>query len=80
MGTMISSTEAARNLGDLLARIRHRGERFIITKNNRPVAELGPVSGMRGATLGELWRAMREVRADEDFVAELERVNAAHDA
>jgi prevent-host-death family protein len=77
MRVRISSTEAARNLGDCLARIRHRGERFVITKNNRPIAELGPVSGVQGTTLGELWTAMREVRTDEDFAADLERVNAA---
>lgn len=73
----ISSTEAARNLGDLLARIKHRGERFVITKNNRPVAELGPVTGARETTLAGLWAAMRAVRPDEDFAADLERVNAA---
>jgi antitoxin (DNA-binding transcriptional repressor) of toxin-antitoxin stability system len=73
----ISSTEAARNLGECLARIRHRGDRFILTKNRRPVAELGPVSGTRRCTLRALWTAMRESRADEDFARDLERVNAS---
>lgn len=77
MKIKISSTEAARNLGDCLARIKHRGDRFILMKNRRPVAELGPVSGTRGATLHMLWKAMREARADEDFARDLERVNAA---
>jgi hypothetical protein len=46
-------------------------------KNRQPIAELGPVSGSRGATLHMLWAAMRETRADEDFARDLERVNAA---
>lgn len=77
MKIKISSTEAARNLGDCLARIKHRGDRFVLMKNRRPIAELGPVSGSRGATLHMLWAAMREARADEDFARDLERVNAA---
>lgn len=77
MKIRISSTEAARNLGECLARIRHRGDRFILMKNRRPVAELGPVSGTRGSTLRALWTAMRESRADEDFARDLERVNAS---
>ena len=77
MKIRISSTEAARNLGDCLARIKHKGDRFILMKNRRPIAELGPVSGTRGATLNMLWAAMCEARADEDFAGDLERVNAA---
>jgi antitoxin (DNA-binding transcriptional repressor) of toxin-antitoxin stability system len=77
MRIIISSTDVARNLGDCLARIKHRGDRFVITKNNRPVAELGPVSGVRQATLGGLWLAMRGSRADGEYAADLERVNNA---
>ena len=76
MKIRISTTEAARNLEECLARIKHTGERFVLTKNRRPVAELGPVSGTRGPTLRMLWTAMREARADEDFARDLERVNA----
>ena len=77
MKIKIASTEAARNLGECLARIRHTGDRFILMKNRRPVAELGPVSGARRSTLRRLWTAMRESRADEDFARDLERVNAS---
>ena len=73
----ISSTDAARNLGDCLARIKYGGDRFLIMKNNRPIAELGPVSGTRGATLQELWNAMRASKADESFANDLETVNAS---
>ncbi len=71
----VSSTEAARNLGDFLARIKHTGDSYVIMKNNRPVAELGPVAGARGTTLGRLWNALREVSVDGDFASDLDRVN-----
>ncbi len=77
MKIRISSTDAARNLGEYLARIRHTGDRFVLMKNRRPVAELGPVSGTRRTTLRLLWAAMRETKADEDFAGDLERVNAS---
>jgi antitoxin (DNA-binding transcriptional repressor) of toxin-antitoxin stability system len=77
MKIRISSTEAARNLGECLARIKHTGDRFVLMKNRRPVAELGPVSGTRRTTLRMLWAAMRESRADEAFARDLERVNAS---
>lgn len=71
----ISSTEAARNLGECLARIKHTGDRYVLTKNHRPVAELVPVSGTREVSLRDMWNAMRAVAADEGFAADLERVN-----
>ena len=80
MKIVITSTEAARNLGEYLARIKHRGDRFVITRNNRPVAELGPVSGARETSLAELWSAMREVLPDEEFAADLQRANESDTA
>lgn len=76
MRTRISSTDAARNLGEYLARIKHKGEAFLIVRNNKPIAELGPVSGLRGATVGTLWTALREVSVDAGFAEDLERVNS----
>ncbi len=75
MKIRISTTDAARNLGEHLARIRHGGARFILTRNGQPVAELGPVPGSSSATLAELWTALRDVRADDEFADDLERVN-----
>ncbi len=39
----ISATELARRLGDILGRIRYRSESFIVERNGRPVARIGPV-------------------------------------
>ena len=71
----ISTTEAARNLGDCLAKIRHTGVRFVLMKNRKPVAELGPVAGTGSTSLLRMWEAMREVEADSKFADDLEQVN-----
>ena len=44
----VSATDAARNFSDLLDAVEHRGERFIILRRGRVVAELQPVSFGRG--------------------------------
>jgi len=75
MKIKISATDAARNLGDCLARVKHTGDSFVLTKNNRAVAVLGPVPGSGGAMLDRVLSAMREVVADSDFSADLEHVN-----
>ena len=80
MKTKLPTTQAARNLGDCLARIRYRGESFVLTKNNRPVAELGPVAGDGRATLRELWGAVWSKSVDDGFADDLERVNKADTA
>jgi prevent-host-death family protein len=71
----ITSTEAARHLGDYLARVKDNGERFLVTKNDEPVAELSPAGGSRRATWGELKAAMIGHTFDADFADDLERVN-----
>lgn len=73
----ISTTEAARTLGDCLAKIRHTGTVFVLTKNRRPVAELSPVAGTRETQLSRFWQVMRDMPVDPEFARDLERVNAA---
>jgi antitoxin (DNA-binding transcriptional repressor) of toxin-antitoxin stability system len=38
----ISATEAARSFSDLLARVRYRGEEFIIEKGGEPMCRVSP--------------------------------------
>ncbi len=71
----ISSTEAVRRFGDCLARIRYRGDRFVITRNDEPVAELVPASGGQRATWGELVDAVGHLPVDPGFADDLEVVN-----
>ena len=57
MNAVISATEAARRLGDLLARVRYRGETFLIRRGRAVVARLGPAEtkGVSGAEAARLW-------------------------
>ena len=78
MESVISATELARTLGDVLARIRYRRESFVIERNGTPVARLVPVGTEASATLRDLvasWGGADSV--DAAFADDLERVNAA---
>jgi antitoxin (DNA-binding transcriptional repressor) of toxin-antitoxin stability system len=75
--TTISTTEAARHLGDYLARVKHKGEHFLLTKNEQPIAELSPAMGSRRATWGELVAAVARLPHDASFADDLEKVNEA---
>jgi prevent-host-death family protein len=73
--TVISSTEAARHLGDYLARVKHKGETFVLTKNDQPIAELSPAAGSRRATWAEIVEVVARLPRDPTFADDLERVN-----
>ena len=77
MKVTVSTTWAARNLGDCLARIRHTGDHFLLVKNGKPVAELVPVAGSRRATLRQVWDALASVPPDVSFADDLRAVNEA---
>ncbi len=49
--THISTTELARSIGDILGRLRYRGESFIVEKNGTPIAILAPYGAGRGTGL-----------------------------
>ena len=73
----ISATELARNLGDVLGKVRYRHEIFIVERNGEPIARLAPLSSS-AVPLGEGLRAWRAGAArDPSFADDLERVNAA---
>lgn len=78
MERRISATELARTLGDVLARVRYRGDSFVVERNGDAVARVvplpeGSVTSLREALAA--WRAAGEPEAD--FADDLERVNAA---
>ncbi len=71
MGT-IPQRELRNNVGEVLRRAE-AGERIVVTVNDRPVAELGPVLGGRPvATLRTLRTAVGAV--DDDWLADQQRV------
>ncbi len=76
MRVEISSTEAARNFGDCLARIKHRHETLVITKSNKPVAELRPITEQPRGTLADFLRLWKRDPDDTTFADDLERANS----
>ena len=55
MATRVTATELARNLSDILNRIRYQGEEFVVERGGEPIADLGPVAQhSRGIMVSEL--------------------------
>jgi antitoxin (DNA-binding transcriptional repressor) of toxin-antitoxin stability system len=52
MASHSTVTEVARNFADYINRVAFRGERFVLTRGGRPVAELAPLP--MGKRLSEL--------------------------
>ena len=74
----LSATELARKLGDVLGRIRYKGDTFVIEKNGSPVARIVPLAEHPTASLGEAVAAWRSVgEPDPDFADALDRVAEA---
>jgi antitoxin (DNA-binding transcriptional repressor) of toxin-antitoxin stability system len=76
METTITATELARNLSDILNRVRYRGERFRIERNGEVVATLQPTPPRRVTTLGGLIELMDSLpEPDEDFWKDVEEAH-----
>ena len=77
MAARISATRLARGLGDVLGRIRYRGESFLIERNGVVVARMGPVQPAEPARLRDVVEAWTSVEADPRFAEDLAAVGAA---
>ena len=74
----VSATELVRALGDVLNRIRYRGDSFVIEKNGDPVARKAPGTEGPAVRLGEAIGAWKGAgKCDPDFAKVLEQVSAA---
>jgi antitoxin (DNA-binding transcriptional repressor) of toxin-antitoxin stability system len=74
----ISATELTRRLGDVLARVRYRGDTFLVERNGDAVARVTPVPGSTPTTLREALEAWSSAGESEAaFADDLERVGAA---
>jgi prevent-host-death family protein len=71
--TTIAQRELRNNVGDILRRAEG-GERFTITVNGRPVAELGPANVTRFADPAALGRVLRRTPVDAGWSEQLERM------
>jgi antitoxin (DNA-binding transcriptional repressor) of toxin-antitoxin stability system len=77
--TSLSVTEMVRGFSDYVNRVAYRGERFILLRGRRPVAELRPIPS--GRLLGELEAVLRSLPAlsaaeAERYAADIEEARA----
>ena len=77
MATRIGATKLARGLGDVLGRIRYRGESFLVERNGVVVARIEPMAAAGLPRLREVLDAWASVDAGPGFADDLERVGAA---
>jgi prevent-host-death family protein len=78
MKNAVSATELARNVGDILARVKYRGETFVIERNGRPVARLVPTGPSPAGTVREALSAwVAGAGVDDDFTNDLAAIGAA---
>lgn len=78
MDIRISATELARNVGDVLGRIRYRGDSFVVERNGEAVARVVPLVERPTATLEEVlggWCSAGSL--EPDFARDLEEVGSA---
>lgn len=77
MERRISATELARKLGDVLARVRYRGDSFLVDRNGDTVARIVPVAEHSITSLGEALEAWSDAAPpDATFADDLEHVAA----
>ncbi len=79
MKTSISVTDTARNFSDIINRVTYRGERFVLYKGKKSVAELNPIKA--GRPLSELAALLEKLpsltaREAESFAGDLARYRA----
>jgi len=78
MTANVSATDLARNLGDVLARVRYRGQTFLVRKNGKVIARIEPATGQDGPSAKEAFAAWVGAAApDPGFADDLERVGRA---
>ena len=76
MPTKVTATELARNLSDVLSRVRYQGEEFLIERNGEPIATLAPLPQRPRMTLAEAVEALNQLGwPDEDFANDLEEIH-----
>ncbi|MGB8196590.1 MAG: type II toxin-antitoxin system prevent-host-death family antitoxin [Acidimicrobiales bacterium] len=61
----MSATEAARNFAELLDAVEHRGERILIARRGRVIAQIEPVAKGRGADVKSL---LKRHPADAEWI------------
>lgn len=76
MSIKATVTEVLRNFSDYINRVAYRGERFVLLRGGRPVAELTPLpSGTRLGDLPDLLESLPRLSPEEAeaFAGDLDR-------
>jgi len=78
MDIRISATELARKVGNVLGRIRYRGDSFLVERNGEPVARVLPLVDRPTAGLAEVLESWSAAGVpDPAFARDLEELGAA---
>jgi prevent-host-death family protein len=78
MESKITATELARNLSDVLNRVRYRGERFVVERNGESVATLAPATAIPRVTWHDVVARLGDLTPPSDgFADELEAIQAS---
>ena len=76
--TKITAAELAKSLPDVLDRVKHKGERFIVECDGEPLADISPVEPAKSVTFAELFNLLSGLpRPDDKFADDLEAIQAS---
>jgi antitoxin (DNA-binding transcriptional repressor) of toxin-antitoxin stability system len=72
----ITTAQLATDLDDIIHRVRHKSERFIIEQDGEPIASLGPTPELaKASTWQDLRRVLQSVPSpDSGFADDLEEI------
>ena len=63
----ISATDAARSFSDVVARVRYRGEEFVVEKGGEAVCRISPVDqAVSKSTIGDLLALLKSMPPVDD--------------
>ena len=66
MAETVTVTEMSRKFAEYINRVTYRGEKFILTKGNKPVAELKPLpKGIKGSELLKILESAPRLTPEE---------------
>ena len=69
----VTATDAVKNFGELVDRVREEGVTYVIERHGRPVAQIGPVERAQPKTLRHLIAAIQAApKLDDEVVAYIE--------
>ena len=75
----IAATDAAKNFGRLVDRVREEGATYVIERHGRPMAQIGPVASSPKKTLRAFVNAMRAApKLDDETLRHIEEAVATH--